>query len=528
MQSHCNSQHSTMWKPQKDKTFRLKYTSQYGYNVDHFNFLNDYKEDWNDYVAYVNESLVEKYSSRSRKFDSIPLNKLNLDDTKYDSTDEDYVRENFKYTNPIALKSNSSTTKVDLVPETPVHLQEHTKRNAFAIAVGGQITCIQWLPQNGNSTSSYFAVSLVNSVNGIKANDPNFSIFNKSKTRDMKSAIQIWKYDFDKNELKLQNMLITSEFGACSNLKWAPIQSNGTILGVLTGLFTDGNVYLFKIEESLPPYSIITEPSLAYKLHEGSTKINITSFDFIGSEKLVVGSNDGSIAEFMLPFRYNGNDIDIPNFKMGICWSAILSLMCIQNPTGKYLCIAHTGAHRSITFVYDNPLQDMYPTTVKLNTQPSFNYPLQNFVITNQAEQSQIAFPRTSHCTFISLARSDAYYTICKVSEILGHPFLITGATNGDICIMNYFKKFLGINSSLSKVTPLRIWKVLAEPDEPITLLVDVQIQDQDAVVLPTSMKTELNITAAAWNENRVGSSTYAVGTALGILLLERLDPKYL
>ena len=61
-----------MWKPQKDKTFRLKYTSQYGYNVDHFNFLNDYKEDWNDYVAYVNESLVEKYSSRSRKFDSIP------------------------------------------------------------------------------------------------------------------------------------------------------------------------------------------------------------------------------------------------------------------------------------------------------------------------------------------------------------------------------------------------------------------------------------------------------------------------
>ena len=61
-------------------------------------------------------------------------------------------------------------------------------------------------------------------------------------------------------------MLITSEFGACSNLKWVPIQSNGTILGVLTGLFTDGNVYLFKIEESLPPYSIITEPSLAYKL----------------------------------------------------------------------------------------------------------------------------------------------------------------------------------------------------------------------------------------------------------------------
>lgn len=90
------------------------------------------------------------------------------------------------------------------------------------------------------------------------------------------------------------------------------------------------------------------------------------------------------------------------------------------------------------------------------------------------------------------------------------------------------FQKFLGINSSLSKVTPLRIWKVLAEPDEPITLLADVQIQDQDAVVLPTSMKTELNITAAAWNENRVGSSTYAVGTALGILLLERLDPKYL
>ena len=219
-------------------------------------------------------------------------------------------------------------------------------------------------------------------------------------------------------------MLITSEFGACSNLKWVPIQSNGTILGVLTGLFTDGNVYLFKIEESLPPYSIITEPSLAYKLHEGSTKINITSFDFIGSEKLVVGSNDGSIAEFMLPFRYNGNDIDIPNFKMGICWSAILSLMCIQNPTGKYLCIAHTGAHRSITFVYDNPLQDMYPTTVKLNTQPSFNYPLQNFVITNQAEQSQIAFPRTSHCTFISLARSDAYYTICKVSKFSAIHFL--------------------------------------------------------------------------------------------------------
>lgn len=517
-----------MWKPLRDKSFRLKYTSHYGYNVDHFNFLNDYKEDWNDYVAFVNESLVEKYSSRSRKFDSISLSKLNLKNFTYRTTDEDYIRANFKSMIPFNLESDSTTTTVDLLPEIPVHLQEYTKRNAFAIAVGGHVTSIQWLPQNGDSTSSYFAVSLVNSINGVKANDPNFSIFNKSKPQGINSAIQIWKYDFDKNELKVQSMLITNKFGVCSNLKWAPLQAEGTTLGVLTGLFTDGNVYLFKIEESLPQYSIITEPSFAYSLHEGTVRFNITSFDFIGSEKLVVGSNDGSIAEFMLPFHCNDNDLNIPNFKIGICWSAILSLMCIQDPAGKHLCIIHTGSHRGITFVYENPLQDMYPTTVKLNTQPNFNYPLQNFIITSQAEQSQIAFPRTSHCTFSSLARSDAYYTICKVSEVLGHPFLITGATNGDICIMNYFKKFWGTNANTSKVTPLRIWKVFVESDKRITLLADVQIQDQEAVVLPTSMRTELNITAAAWNESRVGSSAYAAGTAVGILLLERLDPEYL
>ncbi|RCK64178.1 Transcription factor tau subunit [Candida viswanathii] len=515
-----------MWKPSKEASFKSKILTWYGNNPNKYNFLIKCRDKWVSNAAYVSEELVQEFAEDMRKLVPISSDQLNLSDLKLEPLTEEYIKEKFNKDIDLTVVRNSARTDTPLTTGSPAALKSSTKRNAFAVATGGQILSIQWLPREGESEVSYFAVSISNNPEGPGALNPEFSMFNKSKNPACSSAIQLWKYDFEKNEVSLENVLVTSDLGLGYSLKWAPIYTNGGgVLGVLMGVFTDGNVHVLKITESLPRYSKITQSSLLYSGKDGT---KITAFDFIGAEKILVGTTDGAISEYMLPFDYEGGDLDVPNFKEIVCWGAIQHLLCTDDESGNRLCIVYTAAHRCLSFVYDNSLQDVYAVVPRSHIQPCYNYVMQNLIIINLPDQSLMSSPRTNHYTGSAVAKTDFYYTACKVSEVLGHPFFLSGGANGDITVQNYMKKFMTSKAGATKAMPFRLWKFSAKPDGKFALISDIHVEPQEAPVPPAATRIGGVVTAVAWNENIIGSSTFAAGIAGGVLLIERLDPTYL
>ncbi|EMG49773.1 hypothetical protein G210_5411 [Candida maltosa Xu316] len=451
-----------MWKVSRDLSLKAKIHANYGANEDYYDFIRSYKSDWFNYVAYIDENTVKKHADRAKKLDTIEEDQLNLENINVTEVDVDYLKENFKEDISLDVVSNKTTTTVNLPARTPVSIQDQTKRNAFAISVGGMVVSIQWLPQNiPESEVSYLAVSLTYNPDGVNLLDPEFSIYNKSNHSTNKSAIQIWKYDVGKNELDLEHVLITSNHGTAHNLKWVPLTSTETTLGVLAAQFTDGTVKLLKINKNLPKISILDQPSLSYSLSCTKSSLNITAYDFIGTEKILVGATDGSLSEFMLPFHYQGTDIDIPSYKTVVCAGPISSVCCALGAGGKYLCLIYSIARRPFSFIYDNSLQDVYTSIARRNTAPGFNYVLQNLVHSTLADVCQIFALRSAHSLSSSLTKLDSQVICTRVSEVLGHPFFAIGSSNGDVVIVNYMRKYLSARAAF-RHTPLKIWKFLA------------------------------------------------------------------
>lgn len=517
-----------MWKPTKESSLKSKMLTSYGNNLHTYNVLMKSRDNWIGRVATINEEIMKTQVDQARKFPVIPNDQLNLEDMILDTVTEEYIKQGFNQVSTLEVIGNNSATDVNLTTGTPIHLKEYTNRNAFAIPTGGQITSAQWLPREGESQFSYLAVSIFNGPDGATAVDPALSMFSKPSNQTKSSAIQIWKHDFENNKLTLEHILILNKFGIGQSLKWAPINTDEGVLGVLMGVFTDGSVHAFKITSSLPKYSIVSQSSLTYSVKDGNKGIKITAFDFIDSQKILVATTDGAIAEYMLPFNNDNDELNIPNFKTIVCWGAIQYLLCTNDHSGNKLCLVYTAAHRCLSFVYNNSLQDIYAVITRSHIQPSYNYVLQNLVIANHPDQSQLSTPRIHHHTGSVLVRTDFYFTSCRVSEVLGHPFLLSGGANGEVTIHNYVRKFLTSKAVSAKAMPVKLWKFTAGPEGKLSLISDIHIQPHESPVPPGATRLEGCVTTLAWNENIIGSSAFAAGIAGGILLIERLDPRYL
>lgn len=77
-------------------------------------------------------------------------------------------------------------------------------------------------------------------------------------------------------------------------------------------------------------------------------------------------------------------------------------------------------------------------------------------------------------------------------------------------------------------LVPLKLWKfTLDKTNSTVEISADYERMDIESAIQASYMPSETMISALAWNENVIGSSVYAAGTASGILLVERLDPNF-
>lgn len=543
----------------RDITFKARFRYNYGFDESFYNFSLRYKDIWQDKLFFVDEKLVaeEEESTRplSKSMKEVKSSQLRLQDMEGTKLSPSDITKHFQINNSLVVKVHkaSQTSEKSLQFGSTTNISEFLKRNTMLANVGGHITCIRWLPSTRNAESEghiqYLAVSVINSSNE-NFNNPSLSIFNKTTSSDSKElslAIQIWQYNTVTENLLLYKLIVTSAFGAASEIAWAPISVNEEqVIGILVGIFTDGRIHILKILSKSTheaEYFKLSNPSLSYeqtkRRQNGAQQVNdyvpATCFDFLGDDKIVVGHVDGSIAEYVFP-HYSStegemeSDPAIPSYVKYLSDSAITTLTVAQPSSGHYFLLVNTSGSQSLVLDYNNTQQgrvELFPINTLLK--PIYNGGLKVLLVCDGWENLSYTFLRHPHEKPSSTLKLDGIISSFHLSEYNSHPLVLSGTTYGEIHILNIARKILNGSKATNKLlVPLRLWKLEIDTnDNSLVLKGDLNIDTTDKATHMSVSPPEMIISALGWNESPKGSSVYTAGTLSGLMILERLDPQY-
>ncbi|KAI5951181.1 hypothetical protein KGF54_004255 [Candida jiufengensis] len=529
-------------------SLRARFVTEIGYNLEYYEYLKDYKDIWGNQLFTLDESKVKALIPKAQKYDYISNEDLNLSQLELREVDKQYFQYRFNTNVKLNIIHDKIEQEIQLENEVPYKLNDITERNAKLIAVGGHITSMQWLPQDlmgeVKPKVSYLAIGVVigedRDLKDVNPTNAELNIFNNTREKNLNSSIQIWQYNTENNEFELYKVFITSAFGAVSELQWAPIYTDDPILGVLTCVFKDGKVHLLKIETSAPNYSIIEKSSFSYSSESKKNKnSHFTCFSYSGPHRILAGNTEGYITEFQTPFYYKGDDLAKPNYKTFMSNGPISNITCVKNPDNPndYINVVNGQGHKGVAFTSRNPVSEVFsPLVEKSNIKPTYNHTLQNILLAYNLEYSNVASFRSLQDSEMTMFKFDSHITSAKMSEILGHPFMLTGTTNGEIILINYTRKFLTARGRNKMLNPLIMWKFLLNPSrdkkgknskDELSLITTFSKTEMESNLTTTFSDKEIMISSLAWNENAIGASIYAAGTASGVLIVERLDPNF-
>lgn len=507
----------------KDLTFKARIRHMRGCDEAFYRSMIDYKNTWEKSMFFSPESLVQdQIRAGKMKTREYPV----VNGAKYpDITTEPLndVSRLFKSSIDFELGDSDHFSSVNLGYSKSSSLQD-VNRKGYIVNAGGTVTSAKWLPQPLDAYDEeylYLAVSTIHSEDGLSLliNNPELSQFTKTPLKKVHSAVLIYAYHLLSDLLKLVAVYDLSALGATSNLSWVPIHTTES-LGVLAGTFTDGSLHLFKIPvpSAKPTYSRIISPSMTYTLPDSS----LTAYDFLTSDKLLVGAVDGNIAEYLLP---HAEEYDPrPSYVTKITDSSISIVFCVQVDDSHILVSITSTGPDAIIYECLNPLQNRVVPQGRAAFKPTYNLSLDLILYAGTSDSMTYNFFRNPHETGNYLLRLDAFLTAMKLSERLGHPVCLTGTAGGAVISVNYARKFLNGSKTTNKVvTPLQIWnlevfkgKLRVSADYTV---IPVEFSQQHPV-----SPHEVMITDLSWNDNVSGSSVYAAGTASGLLIVERLD----
>lgn len=543
----------------RDITFKARFRYNYGFDESFYNFSLRYKDIWQDKLFYVDEKLVaeEEESTRplSKAIKEVKSSQLRLQDidgTKFSPSD---IRKYFEINASLVVKAHKAgqTSDIALQFGSTSNTSEFLKRNTMLANVGGHISCIRWLPSSRKAETGediqYLAVSVINS-SSENSNNPSLSIFNKqtkSDSKDLNLAIEIWQYNTRTQSLLLYKFIVTSAFGAASEIAWAPISvDEEQTVGILVGAFTDGRIHVLKILSNSTQeaeYLKLSSPSLSYeqtkRRQNGTQHVNdyvpATCFDFLGDDKLVVGHVDGSIAEYVFP-HYSSTEGEmeseptIPSYVKYLSDSAITTLTVAQPSPGHYFLLVNTSGSQSLVLDYNNTQQgrvDLFPINTLLK--PIYNGCLKILLVCDGWENLSYTFLRHPHEKPSSTLKLDGIISSFHLSEYNAHPLVLSGTTYGEIHILNIARKILNGSKATNKLlVPLRLWKLEIDTNDNTLLLNgDLNVDKTDKTTQMSVSPPEMIISALGWNESPRGSSVYTAGTLSGLMILERLDPNY-
>lgn len=546
----------------RDISFKPRFRYNYGFDERFYEHALKYKDSWQDKLFYVDEDeLIDEFKAGESWIKKLPIidaSELKISDMQLEKLSEIEIKSQFGLNeDSLRLHIARDKTKKDAKLQfgESLELNNTLKRNGLVLNAGGQVVSMSWMPQKFNDNGAryqYLAVSVINNANGLSdtINNPQLSVFHNAPgkgSNNVKTGIQIWQYDLIENKFKLYKFLITTSIGACSRLTWNPIYIGGSTdtLGILCGTFTDGKLHLLKIKQNTkdtPELSKLMKSSLYYEIKDprgnnDEDTVGITCFDFLNHEKVIVGLSVGSIAEFILPYYTSEiddtteeNDINQPSFVQTISETPLTSISIANPGELSYFILINTSGSQSFALEYGNFQQgriESYPTNTLLK--PIYNHNLKVFLLSDAWDSIGYNFVRHPQEKPSSVLKLDGVVSSFHSSEVTGHPLNISGTTFGEIHIVNISRKILnGAKATNKLLIPLRLWKLQLNSDKKtLELSGDYEIVQTDKSTKISVTPPDVIISSLAWNENLNGSSIYTAATVTGLLILERLDPKY-
>lgn len=520
-----------------------RFQQNFGFEDGVFEFLLGQKDLWADKLFYVPERQIREWIEEGKhKSRFVPEMSAILHFVDYilnSETAEDF-NQRFAWNSQIDLtitKSGHSYSKA-LNKGENIPLKLDFGREGIALNVGGRVTALKW---THSSVKPYLAVFVINSDTDLESTISHLELgMFQNKTgseHQIKSAIQLYEYDPDTSSLHLYKVLDTSQFGATSDLKWLPADFGQEILGVLSAVFTDGSLHFFKVKKNSTAgatYEKVLEPSYTIscvdeKFDSDHDITPITSFDYLDCKSVIIGTLDGTIAEYIVPGTTDHDDLaHIPSFKQVISESTIKSVT-VGRIGGDRIILCHSMGNQSYAIHYENMrlgrvTSDYTNSTVK----PMFHESLRSFLYPDCAESLSLFFARHPQLKGSLILKTELISSF-HTSEYLNHPFVILGNILGQVFVVNVSRKIFALPKSQQKfVNPLKIWSLYKLPDsDALTLNGDYELVLSDRkTIMYTFTPPEVVISAASWNECLDGSSSYAFGTYTGLLVVERLDPE--
>lgn len=518
-----------------------RFHQNFGFEKNAFEYLLRQKDLWADKLFHLPEKQLQKWIEMgqhpTKSIDIIPIDQC-FPDFELKLMSPTSFHTEFSSLTPaidltITKAGSSSGHKLNTHEKIP--LKSEVGREGIALHVGGRITALKWCH---SSETSYLAVFVISSPCPLTelVSNTELSIFpgKTSFAHLIRSAIQLWEYVPDSSSLKLVRVINTTKFGATSDLRWLPVKPTPENVGVLSAVFTDGSLHFFKIKRNsmVPIFEEALSPSYTIsckeeKLDASLEYVPITSFDFLSHDRVIVGTFDGCIAEYIIPNTGPDDGMShIPSFLQRVSESAIKTIT-VGRVGFAHLLLCHSMGNQSYAFHYENMrlgrVESDYTSSI---VRPLYHENLRLFIYPDSAESLSLSFARHPQLKATLIMKTELLSSF-HTSEYLNHPFAIIGNILGQVFVVNFSRRIFALpKSQLKFVNPLKLWTLYKNPDScGVTLSGDYESVPSDrSSVMYTFTPPEVVISATAWNENVTGSSCYAFGTYTGLLVIERLD----
>lgn len=495
----------------KDLTLKARFNFNYGPNEEFYQESIEYMRYWHDKLFYVEEESFRK-SVDTQKLSIKELSELDgksYGDFDFEPSTREDVIDSLGLNKFIVVSNGSEKSSLGFSDSF-----NDFQRLAKIINCGGCVVSLKWLP--GNKDTAYLAASVIPGENLMGSKE--LSIFYHEGGNSMKSCLQIWKINNTDCSFELLKILDTSILGACVDISWVP--GNFEEIGVIGGVFKDGKVHFLRIDNS-PQFGKIKD-SFSYEISGDG----ISCFDFLSNDRIIVGTKNGYIAEFVLPNYHtsNGDDIKMPSFLYNINDGPLLYIT-VSNPSdNKFIISVNTHGPSSFTVDYDDIIGKMIENLTS-SVRPRLNSYLNVLLCSDPLDVALFSLLRHTNERPTQILKLNGVVSSVASSTILNHPLVLISSSYGELFIINIARRILIASKSTSKtLVPLRLWKIayINKNEYYFNPKFEVEKVDKSTDVSPSP--NEVNIGCLDWNENLNGSSIYAAGTHGGLIIIEKLD----
>lgn len=504
----------------RDLTLKPRFLQTYGTDEDYYNKSLRYIKYWSTKLFCFNETELKSHAEEQPDMISSPTivnDILMLRDIETIGKTELLVEElGLDSTAIVELKGSSN----NLEWGSKVKLNT-ADRPGLVLNVGGTIIGSSWCP-NSSTGRCFLAILVVangGDVNNLITHEELSIFYTVGPSSRLKTCIQIWEFNPESGEATLTKLWDISKFGACTNLSWSPILSP-EMIGLLTGIFKDGKIHLLKVVDSGPKFETVKETTKSYELKDCSNRIiPFLSYDFLLNDRIIVGAVDGTVSEFMLPISKEEH-IDIPSFTYQVVESSV-SFITVANPSpNKYLIHTNSYGTQSVVFDYDNFSNrrlESFDSVLK----PVYHKGLKLFICTDGNDTAAFGFTRNPQERQALILKTDGLITSYGVSKYLNHPLLLVGNSFGEVYIVNFARKVLSQAKVSNKfLVPLRLMKFKYKGKNKVEIDDNLEPVAAESNTRLTVSPQEITISSLSWNETLHGSSIYAAGTHLGLVII--------